>query len=210
MADDETEPGSVTLMIHQLCSDDPLLRDEAARVVWERYFHDLLALARRHLSQKVRTRLDEEDVLQSVYDSVCRRQRQGEFDLFGRDDLWKLLVTITLRKARNAARWHTREKRDVHREAPQPGPDTSLEGTSPLERLPAFAPTPDEAVALAEEFQTRIDALPDALLRQVALRKLEGFSNREIAAELTCAERSVERKLALIRRLWEHESTDAP
>ena len=38
-------------------------------------------------------------MLQSMYKSFCIRQRRGEFDLAGRDALWSLLVTITLRKA---------------------------------------------------------------------------------------------------------------
>ena len=65
-------------------------------------------------------------------------------------------------------------------------------------------------MALAEEFQYRLEMLSDPPLRQIALRKLEGFSNREIAAELGCAERSVERKLALIRKIWQQEPAAGP
>jgi RNA polymerase sigma factor (sigma-70 family) len=193
--------GSITVMIHQLRSGDRAARDEAARRVWEHYFRDLLALARRHLGMKVRTRVDEEDVLQSVYESVCRRQERGDFELDGRDDLWRLLVTVTLRKTRNAARQHTRERRDVRREQPAAGPD-DIAGI-PLAETPDWGPRPDEAVALAEAFQTRLELLPDPVLRRVALCRLEGYSNREIADQLGCTERSVERKLNLIRRFWE-------
>lgn len=194
----DDEDGSVTMMIHQLRSDDPRLREEAARIVWERYFRELLGLARRHLSGQVRARVDEEDVLQSVYASVCRRQGRGEFDLAGRDDLWKLLVTITLRKARNAARREVAGRRDVRR-------DSHGDEGRPLADIAALSPTPDEAVALAEAVQLRLAALPDATLRVVALDRLEGHSNREIAASLGCTERSVERKLNLIRALWRDE-----
>ncbi len=193
--------GSVTLMIHELRSDDPRRRDEAARLVWERYFRQLLTLAKRQLSRRVRQRVDEEDVLQSVYESVCRRQERGEFDLLGRDDLWKLLVTVTLRKARNAGRRHTRDKRDARREVHEAaGRDADLDLG---ERLKSLEPTPDEALALAECFQDRMNLLPDDLLREIALKKLEGYSNREIAEQVGCAERSVERKLNLIRRHWQ-------
>lgn len=198
----DDEPGSVTLMIHQLRSDDPRQRDAAARVVWERYFHQLLGLARRQLGTHVRPRVDEDDVLQSVYQSVCRRQARGEFELFGRDDLWKLLVTVTLRKARNAGRWHTREKRDVRREAHD---ECGSHSTPMLDAAPGFEPTADEAVALAEAFQQRLEMLQDDTLRVIALKKLEGFTNKEIAVGLGCAERSVERKLNLIRQYWERE-----
>jgi hypothetical protein len=108
--------GSVTRLIQFLRSGDATERDLAARVIWQRYFRDLLELAGNHLNQRIRRREDEEDVLQSMYKSFCLRQQRGEFDLASRDALWKLLVTITLRKARNAAKKQMREKRDVGRE----------------------------------------------------------------------------------------------
>ena len=108
--------GSVTRLIGELRSHDPAVRDVAARLIWQRYFHALLELARSNLDKRIRRRTDEEDVAQSMFKSFCLRQQKGEFDLAGRDDLWKLLVTITLRKARNAANAHRRRKRDVARE----------------------------------------------------------------------------------------------
>jgi DNA-directed RNA polymerase specialized sigma24 family protein len=44
---------------------------------------------------------------------------------------------------------------------------------------------------------------PEPDLRQVALMKLEGYTNREIAEALRCGKRGVERKLDLIRKRWE-------
>ena len=108
--------GSVTRLIIDLRSDDPALREAAARLVWGRYFQELLALARNQLSARIRCREDEEDVLQSMYKSFCSRQRRGDFDLASRDELWNLLVQITLRKARNTANRHLQGKRDVRRE----------------------------------------------------------------------------------------------
>ena len=92
--------GSVTRLIHDLRLEDPAKRDVAARLIWQRYFHSLLELARSHLDRRVRPRTDEEDIAQSMYKSFCLRQQRGEFDLAGRDELWRLLVTITLRKVR--------------------------------------------------------------------------------------------------------------
>ena len=108
--------GSVTRLIQLLRSGDAAERDLAARLIWRRYFRDLLELARSNLNRRIRRREDEEDVLQSMYKSFCLRQQRGEFDLAGRDELWKLLVTITLRKARNTAKAHRRDKRDIARE----------------------------------------------------------------------------------------------
>src|SRR5262249_50171048 len=108
--------GSVTRLIIDLRSDEARLREAAARLVWGRYFQELLTLARNHLSARIRCREDEEDVLQSMYKSFCLRQRRGDFDLANRDELWNMLVHITLRKARNAANRHLQGKRDVRRE----------------------------------------------------------------------------------------------
>ena len=96
-----------TLTGVRLSDDHPTA---AARLVWGRYFQELLVLARNHLSARIRCREDEEDVLRSMYKSFCSRQRRGDFDLANRDELWNLLVRITLRKARNAANRHLQGK----------------------------------------------------------------------------------------------------
>jgi hypothetical protein len=72
--------GSVTRLIIDLRSDDPRVREVAARLVWGRYFQELLSLARNNLSARISSREDEEDVLQSMYKSFCLRQRRGDFD----------------------------------------------------------------------------------------------------------------------------------
>src|SRR5512135_392974 len=109
-------PGSVTQLIPKLHDADPDVRAAAARLVWQRYCRKLLALARSHLNQRIRCREDEQDVLQSMFQSFCRRRRRGDFDLNSRNDLWNLLVTITLCKARSAAHHHRRQRRDIRRE----------------------------------------------------------------------------------------------
>src|SRR5215468_4937032 len=191
--------GSVTRLIIDLRSDQPAVREVAARLVWGRYFRELLALARNHLSARIRSREDEEDVLQSMYKSFCIRQRRGDFDLANRDELWNLLVRITLRKARNAANRHLQGRRDVRREdaeaADRPGED--LPGTI-LDRIDSDGPTPAEAALLNEALERRFQMLKDPDLRQIALWKLEGYTNAEIAARLDCTVRTVERKLARI------------
>jgi RNA polymerase sigma factor (sigma-70 family) len=197
--------GSVTDLIRRCQSED----DEAARRIWERYLPRLLTLARSHLDQRIRILHDEDDVVQSMGGSFFNRLRRGDFDLADRDALWALLVTITLNKVRNAADYHLAAKRDVRREQALPSSDESrsdaprqaiiLEGTSP---------TPDEAAALNEALERRLRDLPEPDLRQVALMKLDGYTNREIADRIECSERGIERKLSLIRRRWESAVED--
>ena len=187
-------------MIEHMRSEDASLRDDAARRLWERYAPALLHLARRHLDKKLLQRADEDDVLQSMYASFCIRQQRGNFDLAGRDDLWKLLVTVTLRKARNAARRHRQQTRDYRRENGDGDPNR---GGLAHELFDVTEPTPDDAAAFNDELERRLRALGNPVLRQIALFKLEGYTNKEIAQELdNCTERTIERKLARIRTKW--------
>jgi RNA polymerase sigma factor (sigma-70 family) len=201
---DPNPTGSVTQLVDRLRSGSLDSRDEAARRVWERYLPRLLTLARRHLDRRIRVLQGEEDVVQSMGRSFFRRLRRGDFDLANRDDLWALLVTITLNKARNAADRHFAALRDVRRKRPLPLSDASR-SDAPHEvfALEAAEPTPAEAAVLNEALERRLRDLPEPDLRQVALMRLEGYTNREIAEALQCGERSLERKLNLIRKRWE-------
>jgi DNA-directed RNA polymerase specialized sigma24 family protein len=63
-----------------------------------------------------------------------------------------------------------------------------------------MSPTPVEADALHEAMEYRLRDLPKPDVRQVALMRREGYTNHEIAEALQCGERSVERKLNLVRK----------
>lgn len=195
--------GSVTRLVEQLRSDNAAVRNEAARQIWQRYFSALLDLACRHLDPRVRQREDEEDVVQSVYKSLCLRLGRGEYTLGSRDDLWRLLVTMIKYKARHAATRQRRQRRDYRREQPVAArEDDSLSPEWVYAQMEQEEPTPADGAALAEELRRRLDSL-EPELRQVALWRLEGYINTEIAEKLGCVERTVERKLVLIRKAWE-------
>ena len=198
-------PGSVTRMIQDLRSEDPTLCANAAEQIWRRYFRGLLALARNNLNRRIRRREDEEDVLQSMYKSFCRLQQRSELELSSRDDLWRLLVGITLYKVRNAAAHHRRSKRDVMREQERVWADRDTPDSPQwvLEQMDSSEPSPTEAAALNDALESRLELLSDPELRRIALLKLEGYSNSEIADLKGCTERTVERKLERIRTKWE-------
>jgi DNA-directed RNA polymerase specialized sigma24 family protein len=197
-----TTHGSVTQLVGDLRSDDSSIRNRAAQLIWERYFRNLLELARNHLNLQIRRRVDEEDVLQSMYKSFCLRQQRGEYDLVNRDALWKLLVTITLNKTRDVAKAQGTEKRDIARERPMPGDDETDSARWALEKMEATGPSPGEAALLNEALERRLQALADSELRQIAVAKLEGWTNAEIAGQLNYTERTIERRLERIRRAW--------
>ncbi|HEX5269496.1 MAG TPA: ECF-type sigma factor [Gemmataceae bacterium] len=195
---------SVTHWLNQLRAGD----QAAAQPLWERYFASLVRLARRRLTGARRGAADEEDVALSAFDSFCRAAGENRFPgLADRDDLWRLLVTITERKAIDLVRRENRASRGGGRvvgESELPG-GAEPGSSGGLGRLPGREPTPEFAALVAEECQRLLSALDDDTLRDLAVLKLEGHSNAEIAARLGCAVRSVERKLALIRELWQGE-----
>ena len=202
-------PASVTRLIYLLRSRDTAVRDMAAGMIWQRYFRELLSLARKNLDRRARHRADEEDVLQSMFQSFCARQARGDFRLADRNELWRLLVTITLRKARNTAKAQRRDRRDIDREQGA-GTDAGCDSSWELEQMDAAGPSPMEAALLNEALERRLESLSDYDLRQIALWRLEGYSNREIAELLDCTERSVERKLERIRSKWSTCDDDRP
>src|SRR5262245_10222034 len=100
--------GSVTRWLAPLQHGDPA----AVQQLWQRYFFQLVSLARKKLAGAPRRVADEEDVALSAFDSFCRNAEQGRFpDLTDRDCLWRLLVMLTVRKAAHLRRDQTRLKR---------------------------------------------------------------------------------------------------
>jgi DNA-directed RNA polymerase specialized sigma24 family protein len=185
--------GSITRWIGQLQAGDPA----AAQPLWERYFRHLVELARHKLVGARPAVADEEDVALSAFDSFCRGLKRGRFpDLQDRDNLWKLLVVLTARKACHLIRDEKRAKR---------GGSHKSDAPENLEQVLADEPSPAFAAELAENCQRLLDLLGDAELRTTALCKMEGYTTAEIASQLNCAPRTVERKLRLIRSLWEKE-----
>jgi DNA-directed RNA polymerase specialized sigma24 family protein len=194
-----TSKGSVSQWVSQLQAGD----EAAAQKLWQRYFLQLVELARKKLHGTPRGAADEEDVALSAFDSFCRAAEQGRFpQLNDRHDLWRLLVTITARKASD-------HRRDAGRKKRGGAIAGSASSTSPVEieldQILGQEPSPDFAAQLADECQRLLTSLDDPQLCSIALWKMEGYTAKEIAKKLNCVTRTVERRLRLIRRRWERE-----
>jgi DNA-directed RNA polymerase specialized sigma24 family protein len=194
------KPGSITALVERVKSGD----HEAVRLLWERYYPRLMGLARQRLQDASRHVVDEEDAALSAFDSFCRRAEQGQFpDLKDRDGLWTLLAVLTARKAADLVKHQHRQKRgggQVHGDSAlrSADGDSSAGGFDGLE---GDDPTPEEAAILAEEVENLLGRLREPALRQVAVWKLEGHSNADIAQRQGCSLATIERRLAIIRRL---------
>jgi RNA polymerase sigma factor (sigma-70 family) len=172
---------------------------DAATQLFARYANQLLVKARFHLDARLRSKLDPEDVVQSALRSFFVRNAQGEYDLRDHDALWGLLVTITLRKC---SRWNERflqaDKRDVRREVARSQEDSSAQSWEPV----GLEPQPDESLILAELWQRLMTGLP-ARERRVIELKQQGYTVKEIAAEMGYTSYTVYRVLAWVRRRLE-------
>ncbi|MBY0227754.1 MAG: hypothetical protein K2W96_00600 [Gemmataceae bacterium] len=184
--------GSVTTWLHALSSGN----GDVAQNLWERYFGRMVELARAKLRAGAKRASDEEDVAISAFHSFCQAAAERRFPrLANRDDLWQVLVVLTARKALDQRKYDTRKKRAES--------STKLLDDAALDAVVGADPDPAFAAAVADEFRALLAKLDDDQLRHIAVRKLEGHTNDEIADELKCTVRTVGRRLALIRDLWE-------
>lgn len=180
----------------------------AANEIWHRYFDRLARLARRKLTQRQRRVSDEEDVALSAFNSLFRGIDAGRFPrLDDRNDLWQILVMLAERKSIDQKRKHLAKKRgggEVRGDSAFSDRDSIAPGG--FDQLPSDTPTDAEAQCFSETCLEMLGRLEDPELIQVALFKMEGYSNAMIASEIGRVSRSVERKLQTIRSIWSSEN----
>jgi RNA polymerase sigma factor (sigma-70 family) len=197
--------GSVTRWVTSLKAGEMA----AAQPLWERYHRQLVSLARQKLRSARRRTADEEDVVQSAFHSFFKGVALGRFpQLDDRDNLWRVLVVITARKALDQL---------AHEHSKKQGGGTIQSDSrinsrrhawddDAIEQLVGAEPTPEFAAQIAEEYQRLLDLLGDESLCRVAVWKMEGLTNDEVAERLDCSRRTVARKLDTIRIIWAKES----
>lgn len=164
----------------------------AAGELFDRYCEKLMRLAQRRIGQRMASRVDPEDVIQSAFRTFFVRVRNNEFTFDGENDLFKLLVRLTVNKALRQIAHHRAAKRDPHREAGQGTDDSDI-----LAGVMAHEPSPDVEVAVLDEFERFLSQLPD-FERKVLELKLHGNTTTEIAEALGSYDRKIRRVLERI------------
>jgi RNA polymerase sigma-70 factor (ECF subfamily) len=178
--------------------------EEAARRLFDEYVDRLLALARAHLSQRLAQRVDPEDVVQSVFRTFFGRVKDGRFHIQGRDDLCKLLTTITLHKVLRQVNFHRAAKRNPQQEAARG--DWSRED---LVNLLTREPSPEVTIAFLDQLEHLVGRLRPRE-REILDLRLQGYTNEEIAARLGTYERAVRRDFERVKAVAREEGLNPP
>lgn len=195
---------TVTLWIQQLQAGDAA----AAEKLWERYFAQMVQLARRKLEGATRVASDEEDVALSAFKSFCLGAQDGRFPkLTDRGSLWSLLVAITAHKSVDLIRHENRQKRGggALNELNGKTEGFAAADADPMTLLLTQEPTPEFIVMMTEQLHRLLDHLKDPELQTLAIAKMEGYSNEELAERDGCSLRTIERRVKLIREKCRQE-----
>ena len=188
--------GSVTRLIPDVQRGDATAIDQ----LWQRYVARVRGIVRPMVAGLSPGAGDEEDVAQSAFRAFFLAAADGEPDqLESRDELWRLLVTISRRKAVDRIRHERRDRRGGN-------VDRAVE---PVDEVAKVDASPSEIAELQELFDhlmLSLDESGDDRLRTIALMRLEGATTEEIAAKLDCTIRTVQRKLHILERLWQNDA----
>lgn len=179
-------------------SDGSLLRrfrggdSDAGSTLYRRYSKRLLALVRSKRHADLAARLDHEDIVQSVFGSFFQGAERGYYNVSEGEELWNLLLVMTLNKVRAEGVYHRAAKRDVRRTVGDEGFKYRADG-----------PDDDDHALMELAVREALEQLPPVHRRVVELR-LEGNGVAEVAVKLKRPKRSVERILQECR----HELAD--
>ena len=184
---------SVTRWIHEFRRGD----SSAADFLWKFLESRLIAFARQKI--QFPASYDEEDVAIGAFASLCEGLEDGRYDeLANRKELWSLLAEITLNRARKLARDEKRLKRGGNFKR-------LSNGQKALDKLEAAELAPEYSLLAKEECKRMLQMLPKEELQIIAILKVDGHTNDEIADILGCTRRSIQRRLNLIRKVWATE-----
>ena len=184
---------SVTGWINQLSAGD----GQAAGQLWRHISARLEEFARQKLNAQTRRRYDEHDAANSAFHSLCRGLADGRMEAESRDAFWGLLAVITSRKISAQRRSANRQKRGGGAELGESG-----FGDAGINEVADNQPAPEILAEINESCGQLLNAIPDETMKTIVLLKFQGATNGEIADELKCTRRTVERKLERIRRIW--------
>jgi RNA polymerase sigma-70 factor (ECF subfamily) len=160
--------------------------DDAPDLLYRRYAERLRTLAARQTSDGLSACVDPEDIVQSVFRTFFRGAAEGQYDVPEGEEIWKLLMVITLNKVRALGNFHRAARRDLRRTVGGATYDRAVESESGHDET--------ALTVLRLVVDELLEALPPARRSIVELR-VEGYEVAEIARRTGRSKRTVERVL---------------
>jgi DNA-directed RNA polymerase specialized sigma24 family protein len=169
---------SLNLLVARLRARD----EDASSEVFRRFSRRLVVLAFRQFDARDHVLADPEGIVQSALGSFFARVGRSPLEFDGWEQLWGLLVVITLRKCGKRRDYlRARRRAPVGRRIDEP--TDRAEGVD-------REPSPLEVVMLADLVQRLLDGL-DPAERGIVELALQGYTARETSERLGRSERSV-------------------
>lgn len=193
MTSESTEPRSGDEHLAsdpQQPSDRSLVRrlqvgsDDAASQLYLKYASRLQSLAKANVGRDLSSRLDVEDIVQSIFRTFFRRVTRGEYDVPEGEELWGLLLVIGLNKIRAVGEHHRAAKRDVRLTAGEAALDLASQAEEDEVSLTILRMAIEE---LLENYSP--------IHRDVLNMRIEGNDITTIAERVGRSKRTVERIL---------------
>ena len=188
--------GTITKAINGLETD----RENASQLLWDHYFERLCRYSSSRIASDQKRLIDNEEVASSALYALIDGLENNRFNHVGnRDELWRVLLTVTARKASDARRYFLCAKRGggkVHGDSVFSVGDfkaTVVDNRGDSD--------PWDCLEFESVYEDLLKQLPNENYRQITRLRLAGYSNQEIAKTLDCSARTVIRKLTLIQSI---------
>ncbi|QDT21807.1 RNA polymerase sigma factor [Gimesia chilikensis] len=172
--------------------------------LWDRFHQVLKDYVERRISPQLQPHVGASDILQSAFLSLWRRlEDSSKPPLTDQDDLWGFLMTIARRKLARRWRQIQTQKRGAGNVITATDYTSSTSGAA-FEEI--FYEEVNQQLKLElEEASDRLDVECQTIISM----KLTGMTNAEIANELKCSIRRIERKNNLIRKAFTDAEADS-
>lgn len=177
-------------LLNRVAEGDSLAENQ----LYQQFCRKLIALAAVKISTAFRSKVDAEDIVQSVYRSFFIRFRADRVQVESWESLWSFLACVTIRKCSEKSRRLMAEKRGG-------GTVTSLSEAIENGAIASNSspePSPEELLVLEETIAELLEPFSESQADIIRLR-MEGFTFAEIGEKIGRTERTVYRSMNELR-----------
>jgi len=168
-------------MDHESLPPGPINYNDSEEII--RLLKRLVPFALTKIDKLLVSKLDPEDIVQSVFRNFFKALQKGNFKPASWEEMWYLLAKMTIWKCNSKRDFYLSQARDVRIERPFDDKDDLSTGSLFL----------DEKLILEESLELVMIKLQDENKKKVFCLILQGQSPSEIAEEFGVSKKTIER-----------------